>query len=391
MQPVVYKGTLAVAQALAGLLEGTDTTTTTTTTTTTMARLLGVIQSNAHAIRDEKGQVLGLGLFPLASMLNHSCQPNAHHVFALSPGQGPPRLVFHTLHRVAEGEELVYSYTDLMRPRQMRRATLLAAYYFSCDCPRCQGAESVSVLDWALESAACVTAGCRGVLRPPDEGSTDEFVCLRCGEREDAFKVRSRQHRGEAWLEPCIKDLQRKQVEEGSECGALSEAALDLADLLFWADHTDEEQKSLRLHARHWRVYHAVLTLSHYLASLQPSCSGTRIMVAWLHLACEMWALESLWAFLGACCLGRHGSDKRQVTCHHPELGQRLIAAGKARQTYDAAGLLVTHRRFGDWRCRWAEGIALDLPDDSADGMLVLGKKLLQASGGGNECSDSEA
>jgi SET domain len=45
-----------------------------------LMQLFFAIQSNAHAV-SSSGGVCGVGLFPLGSMLNHSCVPNAHHSF----------------------------------------------------------------------------------------------------------------------------------------------------------------------------------------------------------------------------------------------------------------------------------------------------------------------
>lgn len=41
------------------------------------------VNVNAHGLRDDSGSnaVLGVGLFPLVAMINHSCRPNCTFVY----------------------------------------------------------------------------------------------------------------------------------------------------------------------------------------------------------------------------------------------------------------------------------------------------------------------
>lgn len=94
-------------------------------------------QCNAHQINDSAGNPIALGLFPLTSMLNHSCVPNCAHSFVLQPGR-PPRLVMRTIRAVAAGEELVYNYTQLYASTSRRRLALEQCYSFVCECQRCK-------------------------------------------------------------------------------------------------------------------------------------------------------------------------------------------------------------------------------------------------------------
>ena len=94
-------------------------------------------QCNAHQILDSAGNPIALGLFPLTSMLNHSCVPNCAHSFVLQPGR-PPRLVMRTIRDVAAGEELVYNYTQLYASTSRRRLALEQCYSFVCECQRCK-------------------------------------------------------------------------------------------------------------------------------------------------------------------------------------------------------------------------------------------------------------
>ena len=106
--------------------------------------LLYSIQCNAHRIvshkSGEKAAALGLGLFPLTSMMNHSCSPNAVHCFLIEAGR-PPRLIMRAIDIIDIGDELCYSYVNLYQSTATRRSQLSAAYSFHCICPRCTAGE----------------------------------------------------------------------------------------------------------------------------------------------------------------------------------------------------------------------------------------------------------
>ena len=107
-------------------------------TTQVITQLIFAAQSNAHAFRDPAGQtVAGIGLYPAASMVNHSCVPNAHHYFAEPVPGRPPRIVFRAIRPIATGEDVTYSYTKTYEPSETRRANLRTGYFFDCDCRRC--------------------------------------------------------------------------------------------------------------------------------------------------------------------------------------------------------------------------------------------------------------
>ena len=102
--------------------------------------LLYVIQCNAHTIvnnHEDDAAAVGLGLFPMTSMMNHSCRPNCLHQFVFETGR-PPRLLMKVIAPVAVGEEMLYSYVPLYQSTTARKQQLYAAYSFECQCHRCQ-------------------------------------------------------------------------------------------------------------------------------------------------------------------------------------------------------------------------------------------------------------
>lgn len=48
-----------------------------------MVELACRVNVNAHGLRDDSGSnnIIGIGLFPLTSMTNHSCRPNCTFIY----------------------------------------------------------------------------------------------------------------------------------------------------------------------------------------------------------------------------------------------------------------------------------------------------------------------
>ena len=112
----------------------------------TLVNLCARINSNAHALFDNyssSNSTIGLGLFPLTSILNHSCSPNA----AFSPASGG-RMIVRALRDIAAGEEICVHYVDLLQSRSERQRELLTDKYFSCACQRCRMEEKSEKLSF---------------------------------------------------------------------------------------------------------------------------------------------------------------------------------------------------------------------------------------------------
>jgi SET and MYND domain-containing protein len=65
------------------------------------------INSNSHGI-DINGEIVGIGIYPLVSFINHSCIPNA-----LFMGGAYGQFTVRLLEDVVEGQEICVSYVDL--------------------------------------------------------------------------------------------------------------------------------------------------------------------------------------------------------------------------------------------------------------------------------------
>jgi SET and MYND domain-containing protein len=108
------------------------------------------IQCNAHTVLDPiDKECLGIGMFPEACYLNHSCVPNCVYVSSFkrnSSDTNQPVLEFRAIRDISPGEEICYSYVDLYQDRKTRNEQLSKAYLFKCACKRCTNPASDDIL-----------------------------------------------------------------------------------------------------------------------------------------------------------------------------------------------------------------------------------------------------
>ncbi|KAH9756860.1 Histone-lysine N-methyltransferase ASHR1 [Citrus sinensis] len=86
---------------------------------------------NAHTICNSELRPLGTGLYPVISIINHSCLPNAVLVF-----EGRLAVVRAVQH-VPKGAEVLISYIETAGSTMTRQKALKEQYLFTCTCPRC--------------------------------------------------------------------------------------------------------------------------------------------------------------------------------------------------------------------------------------------------------------
>ncbi|ORX51962.1 hypothetical protein DM01DRAFT_1336949 [Hesseltinella vesiculosa] len=86
--------------------------------------------------------VLGIGVYPSASKLNHSCVPNALASFS------GKEIIIRVVRPVSPGEQLYVSYGPLAaNSLKAKRAEALSIYSFTCQCPGCQLDPSIHSYD----------------------------------------------------------------------------------------------------------------------------------------------------------------------------------------------------------------------------------------------------
>ena len=154
---------------------------------------LQIIQCNAFAIPEMQGKDdfrtyvprdIGVGLYPVHGLLNHSCDPDLDLCFY------GHRMVARTIKGIAKGNEICVDYGVLYftQPKDLRQKTLMQQYYFQCPCPACVG-------DWPLwHEIECVTptfrcGSCRAALpsAPPGSPVPSHIICM-CGHETAVLK-----------------------------------------------------------------------------------------------------------------------------------------------------------------------------------------------------------
>lgn len=112
---------------------------------------------------------IGTGIYLAASIMDHSCKPNAVATF-----EGP-QLSIRLMEDIPEliWDNIRISYIDQIDLPATRRAELKKSYYFDCDCERCSDA----TIEPKMVAMACPnkTNDCDNFIAQTDE------KCSECG------------------------------------------------------------------------------------------------------------------------------------------------------------------------------------------------------------------
>lgn len=129
---------------------------------------------NAHSICDSELRPQGIGLFPLVSIINHSCSPNAVLVFE------EKMAVVRAMENISKDSEVTISYIETAGSTLTRQKSLKEQYLFHCQCARCSNIGKPHDIEESamLEGYRCANEKCNGfLLRDPDDKG---FVCQKC-------------------------------------------------------------------------------------------------------------------------------------------------------------------------------------------------------------------
>lgn len=125
--------------------------------------IYGRLCINSFNILDDDLNSIGTGIYLAASILDHSCKPNAVATF-----EGP-QLSIRLMEDIPElnWENIRISYVDQMDLPETRRAELKRAYYFDCDCEACVDPTMTA----RMQAMACPNdkKDCDGLVLPEDE------------------------------------------------------------------------------------------------------------------------------------------------------------------------------------------------------------------------------
>ncbi|KAL8485506.1 hypothetical protein ACS0TY_027698 [Phlomoides rotata] len=151
-----------------------------------IAEFFSKLACNAHTICDGELRPLGTGLYPVISIINHSCLPNSVLVF-----EGRQAVV-RAMQNIQKGTEVLISYVDIAGSTLTRQKALKEQYYFSCACSRCvKLGQSDDIKESAiLEGYKCKDSKCDGFLLRGDDNKG--FICQQCGllrDKEEIAKI----------------------------------------------------------------------------------------------------------------------------------------------------------------------------------------------------------
>ncbi|XP_034889122.1 histone-lysine N-methyltransferase ASHR1 isoform X2 [Populus alba] len=137
---------------------------------------------NAHTICDCELRPLGTGLYPVVSIINHSCLPNAVLTF-----EGKSSVV-RAIDHIPEGAEVSIAYIDTAGSTMTRQKALKEQYFFTCTCPRCIKVHDDIQESAILEGYRCKDDRCNGFLLRDSEDKG--FICQTCGLRRSKEEVK---------------------------------------------------------------------------------------------------------------------------------------------------------------------------------------------------------
>ena len=88
-------------------------------------------------------------LYPNLSLMSHSCLANTE--IKSSPAK---EITLVALTHIRRGEELTWSYSNILLPRDQRQSHLESTWLFSCSCPRCSDQEELG-LNYSAQQCSC--------------------------------------------------------------------------------------------------------------------------------------------------------------------------------------------------------------------------------------------
>ena len=91
---------------------------------------IGVLKTNSIMFGDEKARAL----FPMFSLINHSCAANAKHTIYIKN----KRIAVQAQTNIEAGDEILINYTAFIIGTSFRRRKLMKNWYFQCSCERCR-------------------------------------------------------------------------------------------------------------------------------------------------------------------------------------------------------------------------------------------------------------
>merc|ERR550534_1007421 len=173
-------------------------------------RLVGILFTNCFEFRIS--DIDARALYPLVSLVNHSCIPNLRHTNLINKletysdvkteidshngdtcqGQEGGEIVVMQLEAartILPNTELTIRYNDYMMSQTQRRKFLSEQWYFECQCSRCQDPTEFGTLTSSLPCPSC-----RSCTVIPSTSSSELWQCNKCSYQESRENAEMREN-----------------------------------------------------------------------------------------------------------------------------------------------------------------------------------------------------
>ncbi|XP_065203378.1 SET domain-containing protein SmydA-8-like [Planococcus citri] len=129
-----------------------------------------VLDANAYEIQLAGKHENIRGLYPMASVMNHSCAPNTRHDFT-----DDHEMIIKATKVIPAGTEITTTYAPLLLGTPARRHFLNKSKHFECRCSRCKDFTENGTF---LSAFKCRTPSCDSILLPKEP--LNLFTTWRC-------------------------------------------------------------------------------------------------------------------------------------------------------------------------------------------------------------------
>eukprot|EP01129_Flabellula_baltica_P014030 TRINITY_DN6640_c0_g1_i1.p1 TRINITY_DN6640_c0_g1~~TRINITY_DN6640_c0_g1_i1.p1 ORF type:complete len:439 (-),score=59.87 TRINITY_DN6640_c0_g1_i1:3-1319(-) len=143
--------------------------------------LLCILKCNVFNIHDNEMRNIGVGLYPNACLINHSCNPNTVPCF-----EGE-KVVLRAIRPISEGEEITVTYVEIGASRQDRQTELKENFYFECSCTTCQDFERDIIMN-QLKCNSCSSILPDNLFCSTCEKDLSDYISLRLLFFKDSLK-----------------------------------------------------------------------------------------------------------------------------------------------------------------------------------------------------------
>ncbi|ETW08801.1 hypothetical protein H310_01313 [Aphanomyces invadans] len=205
------------------------------------------VNENSYSLEantvEPHGEVAAVGLFPVAGLINHSCQPNC--IWSTDAVRGA--MVVRTTTYIAPGDEITIPYIDVNQPREARRRQLKQSKHFDCRCERCEMPLVEPALDALVDGVCCRT--CQDTLLVGT--SSSGYTCPSCGQATTQQDIDAAKLYATSTITSATAMMNKKNFKDaltvlGKFCDAQSVAS----------------SSQVVLHSSHWTVTTALRLLS---------------------------------------------------------------------------------------------------------------------------------